>query len=90
MLRKVTHCAGRILANTRLRWGDRKMGTHMHTHTHAHAHTHTDLVSGRLHDCVGDLEPRALHSTEERTTDIACRVETMGYGHLTLRTHVET
>ena len=30
MLRKVTHCAGRISANTRphqLRWGDREMGT---------------------------------------------------------------
>ena len=30
MLRKVTHCAGRVLANTRphqLCWGDREMGT---------------------------------------------------------------
>ena len=30
MLRKVTHCAGRVSANTRphqLRWGDREMGT---------------------------------------------------------------
>ena len=30
MLRKVTHCAGRVLANARphqLRWGDREMGT---------------------------------------------------------------
>ena len=30
MLRKVTHCAGRVSTNTRphqLRWGDREMGT---------------------------------------------------------------
>ena len=30
MLRKVTHCAGRVSANTtphQLRWGDREMGT---------------------------------------------------------------
>ena len=30
MLRKVTHCAGRVSANTRphqLRWGNREMGT---------------------------------------------------------------
>ena len=36
MLYKVTHCAGRILANTRphqLRWGDQEMRTAMDKHT---------------------------------------------------------
>ena len=44
MLCKVTHCAGRVLANTRphqLRWGDREMGT-------AISCTECSQVAGRL------------------------------------------
>ena len=48
MLRKVTHCAGRISANTRphqLCWGDREMGT-------AISCTECSQVAGLIHNLV--------------------------------------
>ena len=89
MLCKVTHCAGRVSANTRphqLRWGDREMGTYVYDSKCSSMHVYDSKCSS-MH--VYDSKCSSMHVYDSKCSSMHVYDSKCSSMHVYMNTYIQ-